>query len=103
MKQGGEGIGELIEDSLLQDPAEKALAQQIRKQTAAVLPLFEKGDYAAALSSLASLREPVDNFFDEVMVMAEDDATRNNRLAMLNSLRNLFLRVADISVLPTPA
>jgi len=65
--------------------------------------MFEKGDYAAALSSLASLREPVDNFFDEVMVMAEDDATRNNRLAMLNSLRNLFLRVADISVLPTSA
>jgi glycyl-tRNA synthetase beta chain len=45
----------------------------------------------------------VDSFFNEVMVMAEDDATRNNRLAMLNQLRNLFLRVADISVLPTSA
>ena len=99
-KQGGEGIGETINDSLLQDPAEKALAEQIRKQADAVLPLFEKGDYAAALTSLASLRKPVDSFFDEVMVMAEDDATRNNRLAMLNMLRNLFLRVADISVLP---
>ena len=53
------------------------------------------------MSSLASLREPVDNFFDEVMVMADDEAVRNNRLAMLNLLRNLFLRVADISVLPT--
>ncbi len=100
-KQGGEDIGESIDDGLLQDPAEKALAEQIRKQAEAVLPLFEKGDYADALTSLASLRDPVDNFFDEVMVMAEDDATRNNRLAMLNSLRNLFLRVADISVLPT--
>ena len=43
----------------------------------------------------------MDNFFDEVMVMADDEAVRNNRLAMLNLLRNLFLRVADISVLPT--
>jgi len=102
-KQGGDSIGETVDDSLLQDAAEKILAEQIRQQADIVIPLFEKGDYAAALSSLASLREPVDNFFDEVMVMAEDDATRNNRLAMLNSLRNLFLRVADISVLPTTA
>lgn len=102
-KQGGEDIGDSINQDLLQDPAEKALAAQIHKQAAAVLPLFEKGDYAAALSSLAGLRAPVDSFFNEVMVMAEDDATRNNRLAMLNQLRNLFLRVADISVLPTSA
>jgi glycyl-tRNA synthetase beta chain len=102
-KQGGEDIGESIDQDLLQDPAEQALAEQIRKQAAVTLPLFEQGDYATALSSLASLREPVDNFFDEVMVMAEDDAIRNNRLAMLNMLRNLFLRVADISVLPASA
>ncbi|TGN39457.1 glycine--tRNA ligase subunit beta [Marinobacter confluentis] len=102
-KQGGEDIGETIDESLLQDAAEKTLAEQIRKQADKVLPLFEKGDYAAALTALANLRQPVDSFFDEVMVMAEDDATRNNRLAMLNSLRNLFLRVADISVLPTSA
>ena len=102
-KQGGDSIGETIDDSLLQDPAEKTLAEQIRQQAETVIPMFEKGDYAAALSSLANLREPVDRFFEEVMVMAEDDATRNNRLAMLNSLRNLFLRVADISVLPTTA
>jgi len=100
-KQGGEDIGDSINQDLLQDPAEKALAEQIHKQAEAVLPLFEKGDYAAALSSLAGLRTAVDSFFNEVMVMAEDDATRNNRLAMLNQLRNLFLRVADISVLPT--
>jgi glycyl-tRNA synthetase beta chain len=102
-KQGGEDIGETIDESLLQDAAEKTLAGQIRKQAETVLPLFEKGDYAAALTSLASLRQPVDSFFDEVMVMAEDEATRNNRLAMLNRLRNLFLRVADISVLPASA
>ncbi len=100
-KQGGDDIGESVDTSLLQDAAEKTLADQVAHQAEQVLPLFEQGDYASALRSLASLREPVDNFFDQVMVMAEDDATRNNRLALLNRLRNLFLRVADISLLPT--
>jgi glycyl-tRNA synthetase beta chain len=100
-KQGGDSIGETVNASLLQDSAEKALAEQVDQQAAKVLPLFENGDYASALSSLASLRAPVDNFFDEVMVMADDEAVRNNRLALLNRLRNLFLRVADISLLPT--
>ncbi|MGF2687382.1 glycine--tRNA ligase subunit beta [Marinobacter sp. DUT-3] len=100
-KQGGDAIGERVDKGLLQDQAEQALAEQISQQADTVLPLFEQGDYAAALTSLASLREPVDTFFDEVMVMAEDEAIRNNRLAMLNQLRNLFLRVADISLLPT--
>ncbi|MEX2474540.1 glycine--tRNA ligase subunit beta [Marinobacter sp.] len=100
-KQGGSTVGEQVNRALLQDQAEQALAEHIGQQSDRVLPLFEQGDYAAALSSLASLREPVDKFFDEVMVMAEDEAIRNNRLAMLNQLRNLFLRVADISLLPT--
>ena len=100
-KQGGDTVAESVDRNLLQDQAEQALAEQISQQADKVLPLFEQGDYATALSSLASLREPVDNFFDEVMVMAEDEAIRNNRLAMLNQLRNLFLRVADISLLPT--
>lgn len=100
-KQGGDAIGETVDKSLLQDQAEQALAEHVSQQADKVLPLFEQGDYAAALTSLASLREPVDNFFDEVMVMAEDEAVRNNRLALLNQLRNLFLRVADISLLPT--
>jgi glycyl-tRNA synthetase beta chain len=100
-KQGGDSVGETVDAGLLQDSAEKALAEQVDQQAAKVLPLFENGDYASALSSLASLRAPVDNFFDEVMVMADDEAVRNNRLALLNRLRNLFLRVADISLLPT--
>lgn len=100
-KQGGDSIGETVDNSLLQDSAEKALAEQVEEQARKVLPLFEQGDYASALSSLASLRKPVDTFFDEVMVMADDEAVRNNRLALLNRLRNLFLRVADISLLPT--
>ncbi|WP_417565414.1 glycine--tRNA ligase subunit beta [Marinobacter sp.] len=100
-KQGGDSIGETVDASLLQDSAEKDLAEQVNRQADKVLPLFEQGDYASALSSLASLRQSVDNFFDEVMVMADDEAIRNNRLALLNRLRNLFLRVADISLLPT--
>lgn len=99
-KQGGDSIGETVDASLLRDSAEKALAAQVDQQADKVLPLFENGDYASALSSLANLRKPVDNFFDEVMVMADDEAIRNNRLALLNRLRNLFLRVADISLLP---
>ncbi|WP_339801466.1 glycine--tRNA ligase subunit beta [uncultured Marinobacter sp.] len=99
-KQGDATVEEEIDSGLLQDAAEFALAEQVLAQANTVLPLFEKGDYAAALSSLASLRAPVDAFFDEVMVMADDAAVRNNRLALLNRLRNLFLRVADISLLP---
>lgn len=93
-------VGESVNSSLLQDSAEVALAGQVDALASQVSPLFDKGDYATALSALASLRGPVDAFFEEVMVMAEDAAVRDNRLALLNRLRNLFLRVADISVLP---
>ena len=99
-KQGGDSVGETINSSLLQDTAEKALATKVEQQADKVLPLFEQGDYANALQSLASLQEPVDSFFNEVMVMADDEAVRDNRLALLNRLHNLFLRVADISLLP---
>jgi len=61
--------------------------------------LFEAGQYGEALASLAALHKPVDQFFDDVMVMVDDEAIKNNRLALLNQLRNLFLRVADISLL----
>ena len=88
-----------VDASLLQLPAEQALAAAVQAQQAKVEPLFAQGDYEAALLSLAELREPVDKFFDDVMVMADDLALRNNRLALLNSLRSLFLRVADLSVL----
>ena len=88
-----------VDSSLLQLPAEQALAAAVQAQQAKVEPLFAQGDYEAALLSLAELREPVDKFFDDVMVMADDLALRNNRLALLNSLRSLFLRVADLSVL----
>lgn len=97
-KQGGV-IEAAINDALLQDDAEKALAGEIAQISANVAPLFAAGDYQAALEQLASLRGSVDRFFDEVMVMADDEAIRNNRLALLSQLRNLFLGVADISIL----
>lgn len=88
-----------IDEALLQDDAERALAKAIAEQQAAVEPLFAAADYSAGLSALAGLREVVDRFFDEVMVMTEDEALRNNRLAILQQLRQLFWAVADISQL----
>lgn len=84
-------------DDLLVEPAEQALASALGSMQAEVTPLFESRDYTAALGRLAGLREPVDRFFDDVMVMAEDEKLRNNRLALLNNLSGLFLKVADIS------
>ena len=81
------------------EPAEKALAEAVLALRTEVQPLIAQGDYTAVLDKLADLRAPVDNFFDNVMVNAEDPALRQNRLAILNTLQGLFLQVADISVL----
>ena len=81
------------------EPAEKALAEAVLALRTEVQPLIAQGDYTAVLDKLANLRAPVDSFFDNVMVNAEDPALRQNRLAILNTLQNLFLQVADISVL----
>ena len=81
------------------EPAEKALAEAVLALRAEVQPLIAQGDYTAVLDKLANLRAPVDSFFDNVMVNAEDLALRQNRLAILNTLQDLFLQVADISVL----
>lgn len=94
--------GELAEEidlALLQEAAEKALAENVEVMAEALEPAFATGDYQAALSKLADLREPVDTFFDSVMVMADDEALKKNRLTLLNKLRNLFLQIADISLL----
>lgn len=85
--------------TLLQEDAEKALAEEVEVMTEALEPAFATGDYQQALSKLAALREPVDAFFDNVMVMADDEALKQNRLTLLNNLRNLFLQIADISLL----
>ena len=81
------------------EPAEKDLAEAVLALHTEVQPLIAQGDYTAVLDKLANLRAPVDSFFDNVMVNAEDPALRQNRLAILNTLQGLFLQVADISVL----
>lgn len=85
--------------SLIEVDAEKNLAELIEIKRTIVLPLFKAGQYEAALSELATLRTPIDLFFDNVMVMVEDEKVRKNRLALLANLRQLFLEVADISLL----
>ncbi|WP_426876490.1 glycine--tRNA ligase subunit beta [Glaesserella parasuis] len=92
-------ISSEIDRTLLVETEEKALAEQVITLQAELAPLFEKGEYQTALDRLAGLREVVDNFFDKVMVNAEDPKLRQNRQAILNNLRNLFLQVADISLL----
>ncbi|ENM3888938.1 glycine--tRNA ligase subunit beta [Vibrio cholerae] len=88
-----------IDLALLQEDAEKVLAENVEVMTEALEPAFATGNYQEALSKLADLREPVDAFFDNVMVMADDEALKTNRLTLLNNLRNLFLQIADISLL----
>ncbi|MFY0991646.1 glycine--tRNA ligase subunit beta [Halomonas sp. C05BenzN] len=88
-----------VDVGLLQEPAERTLHDAVTRQRQAVMPLFAEGRYREALDALASLREPVDAFFDQVMVMAEDENVRRNRLALLAGLQALFLEVADIALL----
>lgn len=96
-KYDGE-LGEEIDLALLQEDAEKALAEAVEIMAEALEPAFATGNYQEALSKLAGLRAPVDAFFDNVMVMADDEALKKNRLTLLNKLRNLFLQIADISL-----
>jgi glycyl-tRNA synthetase beta chain len=88
-----------IDGALLEDESEHTLTDLVVDAYQRSEPLLEEGNYEAVLALLAELREPVDAFFERVMVMAEDEAVRNNRLALLSFLRDLFLNVADISLL----
>ncbi len=97
LKKVDHSLPEQIDVSLLQEDAERALYQQLEQLKPDVLAMFDSGDYEAALMRLAGLRETVDRFFDDVMVMVDDPALQRNRLALLNQLRGLFLRVADLS------
>ena len=88
-----------IDDNLLVEAAEKALAAKLAELQPQLAPLFAAANYQEALALLATLRESVDTFFEDVMVMADDEALKNNRLALLSSLRDQFLHAADISLL----
>lgn len=88
-----------VDTSLLKEEAERTLALHLSDKEKEIFPLLEKGNYTDALIALADLRDPVDQFFNTVMVMVEDQKLRDNRLRLLNRLRSLFLEIADISVL----
>ena len=90
-----------VDETLLVDKAEQLLFQQLRDKELKTAPLFEAGDYTSGLTELAQLKNTVDRFFDEVLVMCDDKPIQNNRLALLQRLRNIFLKVADISFLHT--
>ncbi|MEI4548109.1 glycine--tRNA ligase subunit beta [Pseudoalteromonas spongiae] len=92
-------LAETVNESLLAEDAEKQLAEKIAHYQVELAPAFAAHDYQTILASLADLREVVDTFFDNVMVMADDEAVKLNRLTMLSQLRSLFLQVADISLL----
>lgn len=88
-----------VSADLLVEPQEKALSESLANLEERALRHVQAEEYTEALASLAALRDPVDAFFDGVMVNAEDEALRNNRLNLLKRLRDLFLEVADISQL----
>jgi len=88
-----------IDESLLIEPTEINLHSAIKTIEQDCITLFNHGDYSKGLQKLSSLRTPVDAFFEDVMVMSDDQALQKNRLTLLNKLRQLFLRVADISLL----
>ncbi|MDX9739818.1 MAG: glycine--tRNA ligase subunit beta [Gammaproteobacteria bacterium] len=88
-----------VDDALLQEPAERKLAQEVRALASELAPLADQGEYTAVLRRLAGLRPAVDGFFDSVLVMCDDAAIRGNRLVLLRELHLLFLQVADLSCL----
>ena len=97
-KQAGE-IGAALNSDLLVEEAEKNLANAIIAKASVVAPMYVAHQYTEALASLADLQQPVDSFFDNVMVRCDNPALQQNRLALLQQLRGLFLEVADISYL----
>ena len=86
-----------VDKKLMSESAERELHEKLLAIEKIVSPLFEEGDYKQALQHLAGLRDAVDTFFDDVMVMAEDEALKNNRIALLGHLHGLFMKAADLS------
>lgn len=91
--------GKSLDNHLLQHPAERALAQQLTVLQTQIEHCYQRKDYTAILTHLSSLRAPIDHFFNDVLVTVDDEKLRLNRLVLLNQLQQLFLKVADISLL----
>jgi glycyl-tRNA synthetase beta chain len=99
LRKAEQVVTDKIDADRLDLAEEKQLFEAICALSKEIEPLLEQRDYAASLLTLSSLREPVDAFFDAVMVMDEDPALRANRLALLARLKAMFDRIADLSVL----
>ncbi|MEZ5394770.1 MAG: DALR anticodon-binding domain-containing protein [Bryobacterales bacterium] len=91
----------VVDEALLEDGAERALHGAFTNLSAEAAALKQQGEYVAALERVASLRPAVDKFFDDVLVMAKDDAVRENRLAFLAHLLRELSGVADFSEIVT--
>jgi glycyl-tRNA synthetase beta chain len=91
--------GQSVNEALLTEPAEQALFSALKSAESVVENAVNTQDYSQILTTLATLRNDIDNFFDNVMVMSDDEATKVNRLALLSLLRQLFLTTADVSLL----
>jgi len=100
LKKVEDAVGNDIVADKFVEAAERELSEQLHAAESDTQPLFAARNYQDALTRLATLRPAVDAFFDKVMVMADDRAVRNNRLALLARLRAVFLQVADLSRLP---
>lgn len=92
-------VAKNIDPALFEDEAEHELARSLAEQNKRIAPLYAAGNYVEVLTQLATLRGPIDHFFERVLVMSEDQRKRENRLLMLSQLRALFLQVADIALL----
>ncbi|MDE2365629.1 MAG: glycine--tRNA ligase subunit beta [Betaproteobacteria bacterium] len=97
LKKAGIGVAGKVDAALLQAPAEHALHQTLSRIMPQADAAFAAGDYSGSLQLLAALKQPVDDFFDHVMVNVEDEVVRNNRQALLAQLHRAMNRVADIS------
>ena len=97
LKKQNQQLPSAVEPDLLQETAEKQLFKQLQKLQASAAKMFAHGQYLEGLNQLAELRPVVDRFFDEVMVMVDDEAVKNNRLALLDQLLQSFRKVADFS------
>ena len=97
LKKTDSGGAAMINAGLFEVQEEETLYNQLEQLKSQTDPLFDAGDYETALCNLSSLREPVDDFFDHVMVMVDDENLRNNRIALLSKMNALFMRAADLS------
>ncbi len=100
-KSAADDVAPVYQAALFQHAAEHALAQQLESMGAQARAHFAERRYDLGLAASAGLKQPVDEFFAQVMVMADDAAVRDNRLALLRHIRRLFLGVADLSLLPS--